>query len=97
MIHLNKLLHFLHQIMTDYQIENSNFKNFLLTNCYYLIYTSINGSKEFFSNEYLAKIETFLPVTFLFLEELKATQAKNNILEIQSENMDKLDAMIFEL
>ncbi|MDD3141678.1 MAG: hypothetical protein PHX08_22315, partial [Lachnospiraceae bacterium] len=94
---VNKLLHFLHQIMMDYQAENSIFRDFILSNCDQLIFASVNGSKDFFSQEYLDKIEPFFPVTYPFLEHLKMSQVRNDMLETQSKNMCKLDALIFEL
>lgn len=94
---VNKLLHFLHQIMMDYQAENSIFRDFILSNCNQLIFASVNGSKDFFSQEYLDKIEPFLPVTYPFLEHLKMSRVGNDMLETQSKNMRKLDALIFEL
>jgi hypothetical protein len=54
---INKLLHFIHNIMNSYQAENNRFKDFVLGNCYQLIYTSVIGSKEYFTEEYLNKIE----------------------------------------
>ncbi|MDF2511189.1 MAG: hypothetical protein K0S04_1055, partial [Herbinix sp.] len=66
---VNKLLQFIHNIMDSYQAENNQFKNFVLSNCYQLIYTSVLRSKDFFSTEYLEKIERLLPVTRHYYDE----------------------------
>jgi hypothetical protein len=66
---VNKLLQFIHNIMDSYQAENNQFKNFILLNCYQLIYISVLRSKAFFSAEYLEKIERLLPVTRHYYDE----------------------------
>jgi hypothetical protein len=68
---VNKLLHFVHNTLGSFRAENDVFKNFVLANCYQLIYTSVIGSREFFSEEYLYKIEKLLPVKSAFAQELK--------------------------
>lgn len=66
---VNKMLHFLFQITSSYASANEPFKQFILSNCYQLVYSSIAGSKEFFSQAYLDKLEWFIPVTLPFLEK----------------------------
>lgn len=68
---VNKLLHFIHNTLTDFRTENEVFKNFVLANCYQLIYTSVTGSSEFFSNEYVNKIVNLLPVKSDYSQKLK--------------------------
>jgi len=91
---VNKMLHFLHRIMDSYQIENNNFKIFILENCYQLIFTSVAGSKSFFSKEYLDKLEIYLNFSYLFLENLENSQPKNNNLGTTYNYMKILDEMI---
>lgn len=91
---VNRLLHFVHRILEAYPVENNIFKNFILSSCYQLIYSSVIGSKEFFSKEYLSKLENFLPVTYPFLENLKINQIENKDFKIQNKYMKILDEML---
>lgn len=91
---VNQLLNFLHQIMNTYQAENDIFKNFILSNCYQLIYSSVVGSKEFFSKEYIDHLEKLLPITYSFLENMKLSQVKNKDSKIQNKYMKMLDELI---
>lgn len=93
---VNKMLHFIHKIMIDYQAENNIFKDFILTNCYQLIYLSIIGSKKFFTKEYLDKLEKHLPITYLFLENLKIDKIENKDMKIQNRYMKIMDEMLFK-
>lgn len=68
---VNRMLHFIYQITNSYQAANKAFLDFLQANCYQLVYLSLADSKEFFSKEYLDKIETFSLVTYPFLSNLK--------------------------
>ena len=92
---VNKMLHFLQQIMDSYQAENSFFKSFVLANCYQLIYLSVAGSKCFFSKEYLDKLENYINVTYLFLENSGDILPKNNKKGKENNYMKLLDEMIF--
>jgi len=92
---VNKMLHFLQRIMESYQAENATFKDFILSNCYQLIYISVAGSKSFFSKEYLDQLGAYLNVSYLFLENIKDNQLKNNIITAEENYMKILDEMIF--
>jgi hypothetical protein len=92
----NKLLHFIHNITTAYQAENEVFKDFVLANCYQLIYTSIIGSKEFFPKEYLDLIERFLPVCVSSYENVKGNLITDKDSRLQDKYMKMLDDIIFE-
>lgn len=91
---VNKMLHFVHQILHDFHAENDVFKNFVLNNCYQLIYSSAVGSREFFSLEYLEKLEKYLPVTYPFLEKMNRKQNDNKDFKIQDKYMNMMDEMI---
>jgi len=91
---VNKMLNFLQRIMDSYEAENDNFKDFILSNCYQLIYISVFGSKCFFSKEYLNELEIYLNVTYLFLEKLKSDQLKNNKINANVNYIKILDEMI---
>jgi len=92
---VNKMLNFLNQIMDTYQAENNIFKNFILINCYQLIYLSVAGSKRFFSKEYLDKLEVYLNVSYLFIERLNSDQLTNKKPNSPDKYMKILDEMIF--
>jgi len=57
---VNKLLNFIHDILTPFKPENELVKDFVLDNCYQLIFTSVIGSREFFTDEYIRKLEKLL-------------------------------------
>jgi len=91
---VNKMLHFVNHIMNVYQSENDIFKNFILSNCYQLIYSSVIGSKEFFSKDYLVKLEKYLPVSYPFLENLKKNMIENKDMKIQDKYIKILDDIL---
>jgi hypothetical protein len=80
--------------MNTYQSENDTFKNFILANCYQLINTSMAGSKEFFSKDYLDRSEKYLPVTYPFLENFKKNLNANKNLNVQEKYMKLLDGFL---
>lgn len=91
---VNKLLHFLHNIMDSYSAENDTFKNFVLASSNQLIYTSLCGSKEFFSQEYRRNIEKYLPITFSYLEAAKANSLERQEDKVQDNYIKVLDLLI---
>lgn len=91
---VNKMLHYVHQIFETFHVENIIFKNFILRNCYLLIYTSVTGSKEFFSNDYLGSIERYLPVSFNFLDHLLSNRLENQNINVQDHYMMLLDELL---
>jgi hypothetical protein len=93
---VNKLLNFVHDIMGSYQAENDTFKNFVLANCYQLIHTSIIGSKEFFSQKYLDRIEKYLPIKYPFYEEVKKSFFAGEDRRKHDRYLKVLDEVIFD-
>jgi hypothetical protein len=91
---LNKLLNFLHFIMDTYSAENDNFKNFVLASSDQLIFTSLFGSKEFFTLEYQRQIEAYLPVTSSYLESAKANSLEQQSDRVQDNYIKVLDLLI---
>jgi len=57
---VNKLLNFIHEILTPFKPDNELVKDFVLDNCYQLIFTSVIGSREFFSDEYINRLEKLM-------------------------------------
>jgi hypothetical protein len=91
---LNKLLNFLHFIMDTYSAENDSFKNFVLASSDQLIFTSLFGSKEFFTLEYQRQIEAYLPVTSSYLESAKANSLEQQSDRVQDNYIKVLDLLI---
>jgi len=91
----NKTLHFMNRISKGFHADNEAFMGFILSNCYQLIYSSVIGSREFFSQAYLDKLEKYLPVTYPFLENIKKNQMDTRDIKIQDKYMKIMDEMIF--
>lgn len=91
---VNKLLNFLHTIMEAYSAENNCFKEFVKQSSYLLIYSSVIGSKEFFSEPYLIQIAKGLPVTVPYLEQLKAGLIERQDQVTQDQYRKLLDGLI---
>ena len=91
---VNKLLHFVYQITKSYPAENDSYKYFILSNCCQLVYTSVTGSREYFSQEYLHDLENYLPVTYPFLENMKKSRLETKDSKIHDKYMKILDEMI---
>ncbi len=91
---VNRLLHFLNHIMEHFQPKNIHMKNFVLAASRLLIYTSVIGSKEFFSNEYLSQLEKSLPVTASFMENILTQRVEKQDPELQERYMDIVDGLI---
>ena len=71
---VNQLLHYVKQLFKDFSTEpvsaqNQSFRDFVCYSSCLLIIYSAAGSQDFFSAEYLARLESFCPVSFSFLEE----------------------------
>lgn len=91
---VNKMFHFVHQIMTNYHIENTLFRDFVLSSCYQLVSASVVGSKEFFSQQYLEEIEKYVPVSCVFLEDMQKRQNYTPEIKMQDKYMKILDELI---
>jgi hypothetical protein len=91
---VNKLLHFLKGVMDTYSAENDTFKNFVLASSNQLIYTSLCGSKDFFSQEYQRTIEKYLPITFPYLDAAKVNSLERQTDRIQKNYIKVLDQLI---
>ncbi len=91
---VNKLLNFLHCIMEAYCAENDTFKNFISASSDQLILSSLIGSKEFFSGEYRARIERYLPVSAFFLETAKSNSPDQQDRALQDNYIRVLDLLI---
>ena len=68
---VNQLLHFVTDITNSYLADNNVFKEFVLYSCQLLIYSSAINSRKFFSDEYINRLETLLPVFSSDLDSMK--------------------------
>ncbi len=91
---VNKLLNFLHHIMESYSAENNQFKDFVKQSSYQLIYSSVVGSRDFFSEEYLLQIEKLLPVSIPYLEKTKSGMIERQEQTTQDQYMKLLDCLV---
>lgn len=91
---VNKMFHFVRKMMDDYKADNEEFKNFILLNCYQLVYSSIIQSSEFFSEGYLDEMEIHLPVSRRFVQSMKNNRINDIDIKIQEKYMKILDEMI---
>ena len=93
---VNKMLNFVHKIMATYKAENALFQDFVLNNCFQLIYTSVIRSKEFFSQEYLKQIEKYLPVSSSFYDSVSKVILTNQDPDNQKQHLKLLDTLLFD-
>lgn len=91
---VNKMLHYLKDIMEDYQADNEIFKSFILNTSQLLILSSLIGSKEFFSSSYLERIYHLLPVSRSVLETYLDNQMNTVDLKEQKRYMKALDLLL---
>lgn len=91
---VNKMFHFIHHIMNQYNAPSDSFKQLLLANCYQLILTSVAESEDFFSERYKNQLEGFLPVTYPFLKSMKENKFEKKDSYTQERYMLILDEML---
>ena len=91
---VNKLIHFITDLMNSYQAKNNDFKDLVLYHCFQLIYLSVAGSSQYFSKEYLTIMERFLPVTQSFYYEFKKTLLTTETSSQQNKYLNLLDALL---
>lgn len=68
---LNRVFHYLHNIMEAYSMHNTALKNFIEKNCHLLLMYSALLSGENFNTSYLEQFTSYLPVSLPFLQHLK--------------------------
>lgn len=94
---VNKLLQFVHKLLGEYQAQDEIFKNFVLSNCNQLIYSSLLRSKAYFSREYLEQIEKYFPVTFAAYENMNRAGPVEIDGKVRDKYMRIMDEMILEV
>ena len=76
--------------------RNPAFRDFLLQNCHELILTSAAGSGSWFDEEYLKKLEEYLPVSLSFLSEQKEKLPTAFPSGNEERILEMLDAFLIE-
>lgn len=92
---VNQLLHFIHQVMGNFQTSNKHFKEFILSNCYHLIYLSVIISKSYFSEEYLIRLEKYMLISAPYFEVFMENQPEKMGKQEQEQYMNMLDTILF--
>jgi len=71
----NKLFNFITKVVElklDEQTENrKSLKEIIQKNCYYLVLEAIGENKAYYSHQYVDKMQSFFPVRFSYLKELR--------------------------
>lgn len=91
---VNKMFHFVHLSFRNHIAEDEEFKKFVLSNCYQLIYFSVYKSREYFSNEYMNQLSEYLPVNYQFIENMKINEIKKPDGKLQEKYLKILDELI---
>lgn len=86
---VNKLFIYVHNLFSSYHSINDDFKNFVLTNCYFLILYGVAESKEFLTPSYMVELEKYFPVRFSYLDSIKG-RTKHLNASITQDNYSKL-------
>lgn len=68
---VNKLFWFVRRIAGEYKSEKEDFKQFVLENCYMLLCTSVLGSKEYFSPEYIERLQKYMSISGEYWENAR--------------------------
>jgi hypothetical protein len=94
---VNQMFHFVYNLMNAYETPKKEFQGFILQNCYQLIISSVLGSKEYFSSDYITSLEKHFPISFDYLEKLKSSMVVNKENKESLNYMSILDEMIKEM
>lgn len=90
---INKQLHFAKQTVYSSDISKTKFKEVLANSCYMLILFSAYESRAFISDEYIEKLERYLPVSYAFIREQKHNIGLQN-KPSDNEYMEIIDKML---
>lgn len=68
---VNRMFHFIHGLMKEDRPDQDAFRDFILSNCYLLIYASVFRSRDYFSTDFLKRIEKSFPVTLSSYDRIR--------------------------
>ncbi|NLY98263.1 MAG: hypothetical protein GX082_12720 [Clostridiaceae bacterium] len=92
---VNKMLRYIFYVMERLQTVHEPFKEFLLQNCCNLVYASVLMSKGFFSEAYLKRLESFMPIPAPSVEAYLENRLEELDEKEQKRYRKMLDAIIF--
>lgn len=91
---VNQMLHFIHNVVSAYQTENVVFKDFVLTNCFQLVFTSLTQNKVYFSPEYINRLEKYLPFTYEYYENFRKDMPDINDVNTSKSYVELFDELL---
>ncbi len=91
---VNRILYFLHDLFHDHRFQNHNMKDFLLRSSYMLIITGVLGSSEYFSNDYISQLSTYLPISPKCASKMKEELAGGREDWTSGTYLDVIDTML---
>lgn len=68
---VNKMFWLVYHLTNRYHSDDELFKQFILQNCYVLLYTSVIGSRAYLPEGYLENLEKYMPFTVVGWEKIK--------------------------
>lgn len=91
---VNKLLNFVHDLLAPFKPENEEVKDFVLENCYQLIFASVIGSSDFFPDDYIERIKKLLMLETDGMQHLRDILYKPIDKRSNKKYLKMLDAVI---
>lgn len=91
---VNKLFHYVHNLFHSYSALNEDFKNFVLSNCYFLILYGVSENSEFLSPSFQNKLEQYFPVRFSCLTNVNKKLMQYKESNIQNNYKKLLDEIL---
>ena len=88
------MFHYAHHLIGEDFVGKDVFCPFLLAQCNGLICSSVVRSKEYFSPDYLARIENILVVSSAFLEKKSFTLLERADTVVQNKYLRILDSLL---
>ena len=92
---VNRLLHYIWHVITDYQPRNKRLKEFAIKNCVQMVLLTVGTHREAFSEAYLKEIEKHLPVHVDFIAGMaQSGMAQTKERRTLSRQMEILDILV---
>lgn len=84
---VNHLLHYTHKIFAEFTPINDGLKSFMEQHCYTMVVAAALANSEYFSKDYIRKLERFFPVHVEYMQKQQMMPEK--IDERMRQRMDK--------
>lgn len=92
---INKLINLNNELLNNILRKDSNIKELILNDCLMLVLFSVALNKEFFSTEYICKIEEYLPYSIDFILEIK-DRFQGDFFKLDEKKRSEFNKMIDE-